>query len=437
MAKTSVKEFKLVNVELLVPYANNARTHSKEQIKKLQSSLREFGFINPLIIDREYNVLAGHGRLSAAKAEGYKEVPCVFVEDLTKAQKKAYMLADNRMALDAGWDFELLSVELEELKELDFDIGLTGFSGEELSDIFGEEEHDVVEDDFEVNLPEEAKTKLGDIYQLGRHRLMCGDGTDRQCVELLMDGVRADIAFSSPPYNAGTTATETAMNKTTKYNGNDDNKSESDYIEFLNSYIERAMEYSEYVFMNVQSISNNKIALIDVLYHNKDIYADTIVWDKIHGQPAMAKNVMNSVFEYVHVFSKKANRAIGTIPFRGTVDNIFHLQPQRNNAYSAIHNATFSVEFARHFIKTFAKESVLDQFGGTGTTLIACEQLDRTCYMMELDPKYCDVIIRRYVENTGDAENVYCIRNGQKVAYADVVKQVDGSSDNSSTNDLI
>jgi DNA modification methylase len=324
------------------------------------------------------------------------------VEHLTEAQKKAYILADNRLALDAGWDMDILRVELEELKEINFDIDLTGFNSDELSDIFGEEELEAVEDDYEVELPEEPKTKLGDIYQLGRHRLMCGDSTDRQCVELLMDGARADIAFSSPPYNAGTTATETAMNKTTKYNGNDDNKSESDYIEFLNSYIERAMEYSEYVFMNVQSISNNKIALIDVLYHNKDIYADTIVWDKTHGQPAMAENVMNSVFEYVHVFSEKANRAIGTIPFRGTVDNIFHLQPQRNNAYSAIHNATFSVEFASHFIKTFAKESVLDQFGGTGTTLIACEQLNRTCYCMELDTKYCDVIIDRWEVLTGE-----------------------------------
>ena len=258
------------------------------------------------------------------------------------------------------------------------------------------------EDEYEVSLPEEPKAKIGDIYQLGRHRLMCGDSTDKATVEMLMDGTKADIAFSSPPYNAGTTATETAMGKTTKYNGNDDNKSEAEYIDFLNSYIEQAIEHSEYVFMNMQSISNNKLALIDVLYHNKDVYADTIIWDKIHGQPAMAENVMNSVFEYVHIFSRKANRAVGTVQFRGTIDNILHLQSQRKNEYSGIHNATFSVEFASHFIKNFAKESVLDQFGGTGTTLIACEQLNRTCYMMELDPKYCDVIIKRWENFTGE-----------------------------------
>ncbi len=355
-----------------------------------------------MLIDKNYGIIAGHGRVEAAKREGMTEVPCVWVEHLTEAQKKAYILADNRLALDAGWDMDVLKVELEELKEINFDIDLTGFNSDELSDIFGEEELEAVEDDYEVELPEEPKTKLGDIYQLGRHRLMCGDSTDKATVEKLMNGNKADIAFSSPPYNAGTTATETAMGKTTKYNGNDDNKTEADYIAFLNSYIECAIEHCEYVFMNVQSISNNKIALIDVLYHNKDIYADTIIWDKIHGQPAMAENVMNSVFEYVHIFSKKANRAIGTIQFRGTVDNILHLQSQRKNEYSDIHNATFSVEFASHFIRNFAKESVLDQFGGTGTTLIACEQLNRTCYMMELDCRYVDVIIDRWEQFTGE-----------------------------------
>ena len=154
--------------------------------------------------------------------------------------------------------------------------------------------------------------------------------------------------------------------------------------------------------MNVQSIANNKIALIDVLYDNKDIYADTIIWDKQHGQPAMASNVLNSCFEYIHVFSQKANRAIGTIEFRGTNDNILHLPPQRKNDYADIHNATFSVEFASWFISRFAKNSVFDSFGGTGTTLIACEQLGKTCYMSELEPKYIDVIIDRWEKFTGN-----------------------------------
>ena len=258
------------------------------------------------------------------------------------------------------------------------------------------------EDDFDPDEPVEPKAKPGDIYQLGQHRLICGDSTDVAVIDRLMDGVKADIAFTSPPYNAGTTATETAMGKTTKYNGNDDNRTDSEYRDFLNAYLHCALSVSEYVFMNVQSIANNKISLIDVLSDNKEIYADTIIWDKQHGQPAMAHNVLNSVFEYIHIFSEKANRAIGTIDFRGTIDNILHLPPQRNNEYSDIHNATFSVEFASWFISRFAKETVLDSFGGTGTTLIACEQLNRKCYMCELDPHYVDVIIARWEKLTGE-----------------------------------
>lgn len=376
------------------PYEKNPRKND-EAVKYVAESIKQFGFKVPIVIDSNGVIVAGHTRYKAAKKLNLKEVPCIVADDLTEEQVKAFRLADNKVAEKAEWDFELLSDELDDL----FDFDMTVFGFEEETE---EQPTEVVEDDFEAEIPEEPKAKLGDIYQLGRHRLMCGDSTDKATVEKLMNGNIADIAFSSPPYNAGTTATETAMGKTTKYNGNDDNKTEADYIDFLNSYIECAIEHCEYVFMNVQSISNNKIALIDVLYHNKDIYADTIVWDKIHGQPAMAENVMNSVFEYVHIFSEKANRAIGTIQFRGTVDNILHLQSQRKNEYSDIHNATFSVEFASHFIRNFAKESVLDQFGGTGTTLIACEQLGRTCYMMELEPKYIDVIIERWEQFTGE-----------------------------------
>ena len=235
-----------------------------------------------------------------------------------------------------------------------------------------------------------------------------------------MDGVKADIAFTSPPYNADFTPSEIGTNKKTKYNGNDDNKTDSEYKDFLNAYLRRALSVSEYVFMNVQSIANNKISLIDVLSDNKDIYADTIIWDKQNGQPAMGKNILNSVFEYIHVFSHKANRAIGTIDFRGTIDNILHLPPQRHNEYSDIHNATFSVEFASWFISRFAKETVLDSFGGTGTTLIACEQLNRKCYMCELDEHYCDVILQRYINLKGSDEDVYLLKDGMEIPYREV-----------------
>lgn len=386
-----IVEKKINDIKL---YEKNPRKND-EAVKFVAESIKQFGFKVPIIVDKNNIIVAGHTRYKAAKKLKINEVPCIVADDLSEEQIKAFRLADNKVAEKAEWDFDLLADELEDL--FDFDMNAFGFD-----EIFEDEEPiETVEDEFEVELSEEATTKLGDIWQLGKHRLMCGDSTDSEMIEKLMNGQKADIAFSSPPYNAGTTATEAAMGKTTKYNGNDDNKSESEYIDFLNAYIKEAIEHSDFVFMNVQSISNNKIALIDVLYENKDIYADTIIWDKIHGQPAMAENVMNSVFEYIHIFSKKANRAIGTIPFRGTINNILHLQSQRKNEYSDIHNATFSVEFASHFISNFAKESVLDQFGGTGTSLIACEQLNKTCYMMELDPKYCDVIIERWEKFTG------------------------------------
>ena len=171
-------EMQLVSINKLVPYVNNARTHSPEQITKLRSSLREFGFINPVIIDRDYGVIAGHGRILAAKEEGIKEVPCVFADHLTKAQKKAYIIADNRMAMDAGWDEELLRVEIEALQGMDFDPLLTGFDAKELAALF-DDGMEAKEDDFDVDaeLQKPTFSRLGDIWTLGRHRLVCGDST--------------------------------------------------------------------------------------------------------------------------------------------------------------------------------------------------------------------------------------------------------------------
>lgn len=203
MSKTTT-EMQLVAVTKLIPYVNNARTHSAEQIMKLRSSLREFGFINPVIIDRDYNVIAGHGRIMAAKEEGIKEVPCVFVDYLTEAQKKAYILADNRMAMDAGWDEELLRVEIEALQDADFDIGLTGFDENDLADLFGNDDTSDVKDDeydLSVALEKAAFVEKGDIWTVGRHRLMCGDATSIEDVDALMDGKKANLVITDPPYN--------------------------------------------------------------------------------------------------------------------------------------------------------------------------------------------------------------------------------------------
>ena len=196
MVTKMTSQMKMVPIDKLVPYINNARTHSPEQIAKLRASLREFGFINPVIIDKDYGVIAGHGRLEAAKAEGLDEVPCVLADHLTEAQKKAYILADNRMALDAGWDEELLRIEIEALQAEAFDIGLTGFDEKELADLFSDGNgNEVEDDDFDLSeaLKKASFVQRGDIWQVGRHRLMCGDATDGADVTFLMDGKKANL----------------------------------------------------------------------------------------------------------------------------------------------------------------------------------------------------------------------------------------------------
>ena len=201
MGKTTT-EMQLVPVEKLIPYINNARTHSPEQLTKLRSSLREFGFINPVIIDREFNIIAGHGRVMAAKEEHIAEVPCVFVDYLSEAQKKAYILADNRMALDAGWDEELLRIEIEALQGADFDVSLTGFGEDEIADLFAGEEQSAKDDDFDLTaaLEKASFVERGDIWTVGRHRLMCGDATSAADVAAPMDGRTANLIVTDPPY---------------------------------------------------------------------------------------------------------------------------------------------------------------------------------------------------------------------------------------------
>ncbi len=391
----------IVNISLndLKPYENNPRKND-QAVDKVAKSIEQFGFKVPLVIDKNNIIVAGHTRYKASKKLGLKEVPCIIADDLDSDQIKAFRIADNRVAEEAEWDFDLLQEELESLIGV-FDLNELGFETEEL-DFLGDDK-EIIEDDFEIELPEEPKAKPGDIYQLGNHRLMCGDSTKEEDVEKLMNGNKADISFTSPPYNASTTPSELKMGKTSKYENDEDNKTTEEYKQFLIDFTTNAINNSLYTFVNVQSLSNNKIALIEYMNELKNYYADTIIWDKVISQPAMAENVLNSEFEYVHIFSEKGNRVIGTKKFRGTLKNIIHIQRQSKNEFSDIHNATFSLEFAGYFVENFSTDSVLDLFGGTGSTLIACEQLNRICYMMEFDAKYVDVIIQRWENFTGKA----------------------------------
>ena len=375
---------------------SNPRKISKKQKEKLKKSLMDapemLNLRELLVVPNGdgYIVIAGNMRLEAAKAIGMETIPCKVLPADTPAEKlREYTIKDNVAFGEDDWEI-LKDWNATELEEWGMDVPKEWKNQEAKEDDFDESKEKI-----------EAVCKKLDVWQLGNHRLMCGDSTSDNDVAILMDGNFADISFTSPPYNASTTPTEVKMKKKTKYNGNDDNKGEKEYTDFLVSYLKNSLKYSDYSFMNIQSLSNNKKSVIDLMYQFRDFFSDTIIWDKKRSQPAMAENVLNSEFEYVHIFGGNGTRRIGTLPFRGTISNILHIDAQSKNEFAEIHNATFSVEFASFFVENFAKTSVLDLFGGSGTTLIACEQLNRTCYMMELDPHYCDVIIARWEKLTG------------------------------------
>ena len=405
----TTKEMQLVPIEKLVPYVNNARTHSPEQINKLRSSLREFGFINPVIIDRDYGVIAGHGRILAAKEEHIKEVPCVFADHLTEAQKKAYILADNRMAMDAGWDEELLRVEIEALQAEAFDLSLTGFDEKELSDLF-KDDSDVEDDDFDVDgeLKEPAITKMGDVWTLGRHRLVCGDSTKEETYDVLMQGQKANLVVTDPPYNVNYEGTAGKIK-------NDNMADEKFYQFLLDAFVnmEKVManDASIYVFHADTEGLNFRKAFSDAGFY----LSGCCIWMK----PSLVLG--RSPYQWQHEpclygWKKKgkhqwySDRKQTTIwSFEKTKKNTDHptMKPIPLLAYP-IKNSSMS------------NTLVLDPFGGSGSTLIACEQTDRSCYTIELDEKFCDVIVKRYIEQVGTADEVSVLRDGQTYSYTDL-----------------
>ena len=393
-------EHKLLNE--LIPYINNSRTHSDDQIAQIAASIKEFGWTNPILVDGENGIIAGHGRLMAARKLKMDKVPVIEISHLSDIQRKALIIADNKLALNSDWDISLLTLELDQLQELGFDIELTGFSADELDQLLEPEQVDGLTDEDAVpDVPVNPVSVLGDVWILGNHRVMCGDSTSIDAVEKLMDGQKADICFTSPPYNAGNSPTE--KDGSGKYHSGkqSDNRTSLEFRQLLDEFTINSLTVCDYVFSNIQSISNNKLALIEHVYNLREKYADVMIWKKGQGQPAMARRVLNSAFEYIYVFSNDATRAIGKKDFRGTIPNIFELSPNAGKEFSNIHKATFRVELPLMFIDWFVESSVYEPFAGTGTTLIACEKRSKNCYAMELDPKYCDVIVKRWEEFTG------------------------------------
>jgi len=388
----------------LIPYSNNPKEHPEAQIDKIASSIKNYGFVQPIVVDGENEVIIGHGRLKAAKKLGLDEIPVIRHEDITDSEAKALRLADNKIA-ESQWEDEKLAVELEQLTEADdYDELIHGFNEDEMSEYLDSltDEEDLEEPDTED--PEQVETDIqeGEVFKLGQHRLMCGDATNGSHVEILMNGKEAAITFTSPPYNAGK---DIDRNQESKYEEDSDSRKQKEWQELIQSTLDIAMKHSEYQFYNIQQLAGNKKAFIDLLFENQNYFADVAIWDKQNAAPAMQPNVMDSRFEYVLIFSQEKNpsRAISTANFRGEVHNVYEGSKQTNNEYSNIHAATFPIDFPNYFIKNFTQREdiVLDNFAGTGTTLLAAEQTNRKAYCMELDPQYCQVIINRWEDLTG------------------------------------
>ena len=409
MSKTTT-EMQLVSISQLVPYVNNARTHSDAQVKKLRASLREFGFINPVIIDSEYNVIAGHGRILAAKEEGIEKVPCVFVDYLTPAQKKAYILADNRMAMDAGWDEELLRVEIEALQAEYFDVGLTGFDEKDITELFAGVDDGAQDDNFDVDeeLQKPPVTKSGDVWLLGNHRLICGDSTKAETYEVLMDGKKANLVVTDPPYNVNYEGSAGKIQN--------DSMNEEAFEKFLfDAYTQMNAAITEDASIYVFHSDSHGLAFRKAFEDAGFYLSGCCIWKK------QSLVLGRSPYQWQHEpclygWKKKGKHQWYSDRKQTTIWEFD--KPKKNGDHPTMKPIPLIAYPIRN--SSMSNCIVLDPFGGSGSTLIACEQLGRICHTIELDEKYCDVIVKRYIEQVGSAEGVSVVRNGVTVRFEDL-----------------
>jgi len=380
--------------------------------------LREFGFVNPVIVDGDLNIIAGHGRVIAAKDEGLTEIPCVFAEHLTETQKRAYILADNRLAMNAGWDEELLTLEFAELRDFGFDLGLTGFDEKEVEKLFAADGNDIKDDEFNLTaaLEQAAFVLPGDVWTLGRHRLVCGDATDADTVKQLMDGRKANLVLTDPPYNV-------AFESTSGLKITNDNMNAEQFYTFLFSSFRNIANNLEsggsiYMFHADTEGENFRRAFREAGFH----LSGTCIWAK--DSLVMGRSPYQWQHEPIlYGWLKSGKHKWYAGRSETTVWNF--PKPKRNGD----HPTSKPLDLLAYPIRNSSQANgiVLDVFGGSGSTLITCEQTDRICYMLELDTKYASVILRRYAEfKQNECEDVICEREGQIHRYADLVKDVVG-----------
>lgn len=368
-----------IEVSKLIPYAKNSRTHDDAQVAQIAASIKEFGWTNPILVDGDKGVIAGHGRLLAARKLGYNKVPVIELKHMTEAQKRAYVIADNKLALNAGWDNNFLALELQDLKDQDFDLTLLGFDDKELDALLAPEIVEGLTDEDEVpEPPKEPKTKLGDIYILGNHRLMCGDSTSIDAVEKLLDGSRPDMVFTDPPYNIDYQGVKDKREKI-----KNDKMDDAAFKDFLTQslyscetmYVCCSWQYSHLFKEAMEAIGRKPKAMI--------------VWDKVN--PAQNLDKYFKQHELIYYYGDFG----GHKTLRG---DVWTLKRQRNT----VHPTMKPVELIQMALEDqVGKQVVLDVFGGSGSTLIACEKTGRKARLMELDPKYCDVIVKRWEDFTG------------------------------------
>jgi DNA modification methylase len=385
-------------IEKLIPYARNSRTHSDQQLAQVAASIREFGFTNPVLIDSEDGIIAGHGRVMAARKLGLAEVPCIRLGHLTETQKRAYIIADNKLALNSGWDEEMLGLELADLREADFDLDLVGFDAGEIEAALNPVEiTDGLNDPDEVpEPPVDPVTVIGDVWVLGDHRLMCGDSTIIDAVEKLMDGKKADMVFTDPPYGVAYEGGHNTKKRTQIKNDalEGENLTGLFYGALSVAHIVTHDHAAFYVWYASGKSVETFAALSDLPLKLRAI----IQWYKVRsGLGAFMSQYIPNCEPCIYAYKD------GSSPqWFGPTDEktVWELKKEQRNDF---HPTQKPIELPERAINNSSKKDqiILDLFGGSGSTLIACEKTSRQARLMELDPKYCDVIVKRWQDFTG------------------------------------
>ena len=397
MAESANPKLNMAAVKDLIPYARNTRTHSDEQVNQIVSSIKEFGFTNPVLIDEQNMIIAGHGRVMAANKLKLKKIPTISLNYLTEAQKKAYIIADNRLALNAGWDEDMLKVELEELNDLEFDISLLGFEDKEIEEMLSAPVDGLTDEDAVPELPEEPTTKLGDLWLLDKHRLFCGDATNIDAVDKLMGGQLADMVFTDPPWNVDYGGNLANGKYKDRKIINDSLESESWKV-FVDGFCKSFFIASKpgamvYLVMSAQEWPTVDDQLRKTGFH----WSSTIIWKK--DTLVLSRKDYHTQYEPIWYGWNELSPRLKVLDDRKQSDVWTIERPKRSD----LHPTTKPVELVERAISNSSNnnDNILDLFLGSGSTLIAAEKTNRKCYGMELDPKYCDVIIQRWEDFTG------------------------------------